>query len=673
MLKHFPFTYTLQLACLLTALGGELYAVDPLAAKTMVVYVSNSPDSVAVKDHYIAARSITAVCAITLPDPTAIALNQTDYNTYVKAPIRNCLVTEGKTKILYIVLAYVRPFRYLTNTGFLALDSYVADVWDQYTTQNFFLVPSAPHRYFADNQNQGNVYLPFQTFEAYRASPRSTLIYSVWRLDGATPAIANGLVDGATTAMNNLTGAVCIDRNHGPITNLRDVSYDAGEFDLFKAATFMNQAGFTVTEDTNNEEFGTSPAPLTCPAPAGTPVAFYSGWYSFNHYNGAGVFNFAPGSIGVHLDSNSAADPRSGPNWVANALLNGITVTSGAVNEPYLDGLTRPGGLARNLLEGANVGDAFLRNTRWLKWVILNVGDPLYRPFPITGKAPFNPPAPTSSLFLANRQLVGGASTTGTVTLATIAPVGGTAVTLTSETPSIAAVPSGALIPAGARSVTFPITTTTVNSSFVPIITATSGSTTVTNTLAVDPLLSFIALSENATSSARPVTGTVYLNGNAPPGGVALSLGSSDTSAATVPPNAFIPAGLSRVNFPITPVSVTAPKTTNIFATYGVTTTQSQLTILPAIYSALFGVPTINTGQTTKFEVGLRFPAPPGGAVVTLTNSNPTAVPLSSSTIIIPAGVTYGIVTFTAGSGPATATVTATYSGDTKSDTITIN
>jgi hypothetical protein len=32
-------------------------------------------------------------------------------------------------------------------------------------------------------------------------------------------------------------------------------------------------------------------------------------------------------------------------------------------------------------LEGANVGDAFLRNTLWLKWMIINIGDPLYRPF----------------------------------------------------------------------------------------------------------------------------------------------------------------------------------------------------------------------------------------------------------------------------------------------------
>jgi hypothetical protein len=61
--------------------------------------------------------------------------------------------------------------------------------------------------------------------------------------------------------------------------------------------------------------------------------------------------------------------------------VKGITVTAGAVEEPFLQGLPRPDGIFYNLLVGANVGDAFLRNTLWLKWMIINIGDPLYRPF----------------------------------------------------------------------------------------------------------------------------------------------------------------------------------------------------------------------------------------------------------------------------------------------------
>ncbi len=651
---------------------GCLYAADPLAAKTMVVYATNSADSIAVKDHYTAARLISNVCPITLPNVAATSLSEADYNAFVRNPIRNCLTSVGRTNILYIVLAYIRPFHVDANNGqYYALDSYLADAWDQYATQSFNIFPSAAHRYFADNQSQGNYNLPFQTFEAYRASPRSTLIYSVWRLDGATPSIANGLVDRATSAMNNLTGAVCIDRRNN-LNFTSDFGFGGGEWDLHQAASFLGQAAFQVAEDSDDAEFGTSPAPLTCPSPAG-PVAFYAGWYSYNNYNGPGVFNFAPGSIGLHLDSFSAGDPRSGPNWVNNGLQAGVTVSSGAVNEPYLQGLTRAGGLARNLLEGANVGDAFLRNTRWLKWMILNIGDPLYRPFPITGRAPFNPPAPTDSLLIAARELLGGAATTGTVTLATAAPVGGTIVTLSSQVSSAASVPSSVMIPAGARSATFPITTNAVTSTTAFSISATFGATVLKNTMAVLPLLSFMNFSRGSTSAGASVTGTVYLNGSAPAGGITVALTSSDTSAATVPASIFIPAGIGRGSFTIATSQVVTNKSTIITANHAGTATQETLTVLPAIFVVEFLTASVNPGQASQFSVGLVHPAPPGGALVTLINSNPVAVLFGSNVINIPAGAYFGYIGFTAGPGPATATVQASYAGDTKSATINVN
>ena len=138
-----------------------------------------------------------------------------------------------------------------------------------------------------------------------------------------------------------------------------------------------------MTEDATPAEFGTAPAPLRCDG-----AALYAGWYSLGHYNDA--FTWVPGAIGIHLDSASAADPRGGTNWSANAVLKGITITSGAVAEPYLEGLVHPDQVFLDLFQGANVGDAMLRSTRWLKWMILNIGDPLYRPFP-QGIGPYKP------------------------------------------------------------------------------------------------------------------------------------------------------------------------------------------------------------------------------------------------------------------------------------------
>ena len=652
-------------------------AQDPLAARTLIVYSTNSPDSVAVKDHYINARfdvpSTAKLCPITLPDVTATALVESDYINSVKTPIRDCLNAAGKTNILYIVLAYIRPYVINLSRGrnSYSMDSYLADIWDQYSTTDFNPAPSATHRYYADVQSMGQVYPPFQSLATYRASPRSHLLYSVWRLDGATPAIANGLVDKATSAMNNVTGAACIDPRYDP-TGVQDSGYTAGEWDLHRAAQILAQAAFSVTEDLTSDEFGSGTAPAKCPSNGG-PVALYSGWYSFNNYNGAGVFNWAPGAIGVHLDSASAIDPRGGSNWVANALLNGITVTDGVIAEPYLEGLTRPAGLFRNLLEGANVGDAFLRNTRWLKWMIMNVGDPLYRPFPSTGRAPFNPPAPADSLAITVRELVGGLSTTGRVNLATTAPAGGTTVTLTSSTPTVAATPASITVAAGARSANFPITTSTQTNYSNALISASTGASVVSNSILVMPLIGAVILSQGTVSAGQTISGTVFLNGRAPSGGITVSLQSSDTTVATVPVSVPISAGLDYGNFSIHTFVVTTNKTATITASYAGSAVQATLTAVPAIASITLGAATVNSGTNDNFELYLSVPAPAGGATVTIGSTNPAATQLLPASVFLPAGTRYANVQFIAGTGPATSTISVSYGGDTKSALLTIN
>lgn len=73
-----------------------------------------------------------------------------------------------------------------------------------------------------------------------------------------------------------------------------------------------------------------------------------------------------------------------------------------------------------------------------------------------------NPPAPAaiSSLTLSPSTIVGGSTATGTVTLTKAAPAGGIVVNLTSSNSTRAKVPATVLIPAGAVSKVFTITTT---------------------------------------------------------------------------------------------------------------------------------------------------------------------------------------------------------------------
>lgn len=516
----------------------------PLATSVLVVFNAKLADSRAVAEHYALQRGIPSANLCPIAPASTTILPWAQYVASVKLPIQDCLNAVGPDAILYIVFTYLTPYKLkvASNTSTYALDSYVADLWDAVSTGDSWPYPAKAHPYFDNAQAQGNVYRRFTSLDVYRATPGAQRIYSVWRLDAANVALAKGLVDKAVAAERaGLTGRACLDRNRGAIEVLADSGYGAGEWDLHRAADFLRQAGWEVTEDEQSAEFGSPGAP-DCPN-----AALYAGWYSLDHYNDA--FGWNPGAIGFHVDSASAVDPRGGTNWSANALLRGITVTSGAVAEPYLEGLSRAGGVFRDLLQGANVGDAFLRNTRWVKWRVLNIGDPLYRPFP-AGLPPFNPPPPRASLGISTRVVLNGAATRATVTLASPASSGGAVIPLASSQPHLLSVPATVTIEPGQRKAEF-----TVQSAADPLVTAATpvkitASGVAQNTIAVVPLLGALFASPKTFVGGGSTTGWVFLNGKAPAGGAAVSL-ASNSAAALVPARVVVPRGASQASFTV--------------------------------------------------------------------------------------------------------------------------
>ena len=256
-----------SLAALL-AISASLPTAAASHPEVLVVYNANSPGSLAVAQYYISKRSIPAanLCAISPPATDIISLS--DYNTSVKAPVQACLNDLGARSILYIVFSYLTPYDISSAPPYTAaVDSYVADIWNAYQTNPWTYGPTHTHGYYGDSQNQGNVYAAFQTFAQYRASANATTIYSVWRLDGASAAIAEGLVDLAmqAEAQGGPSGQGCFDLQYGPAPPQPDWSANSGDWDLHAAAVMMQQVGFPVTEDDNPQEFGTAPVPLTCP------------------------------------------------------------------------------------------------------------------------------------------------------------------------------------------------------------------------------------------------------------------------------------------------------------------------------------------------------------------------------------------------------------------------
>jgi uncharacterized protein (TIGR03790 family) len=464
------------------------------------------------------------------------------------------------------------------------MDSFLSDIWDQYTTQ-FFTVPPAVHRYYAESQSEGNSFVPFQTFAAYRASARAQLIYSVWRFDGATPAIAKAQIDNAITAtsaggppISQVAGSLanaCIDMTSSPVGS-PDSAYTTANWDLYRVAGFLAVANnLNVITDSLNTSFGVAPSPK-CPN-----TGLYSGWYNYGTYNNA--FSWDVGAIGWDLDSAALANVRSGVWWGTNAIAQGITVTSGSAFEPFLEGIPRPAAI-RNLLEGANVGDAFLRNTRWLKWMIINVGDPLYQPFP-GGVAPFKAAVASNamSVFLNQgtfRDYVGGQPVAVNLSIATPAPSGGLTMTLSTNSSGVS-FPATVTIPSGATSATVAVTTATVTAESDAQLTATAGSITATNTFSVYPLLSGAAFTTNPAKGGGTLQAAIALNGNAPLGGAVVQLSSNTPGVASVPASVTIPAGLAQVAFNVTTNSVAANTTVNITSSYAGATNTAVLNITP--------------------------------------------------------------------------------------------
>lgn len=548
----------------------------PLNQRVLIVYNTGNTDSVSVANYYASRRNIPIANLCPITPPSTTVLTWTEYLSSVKVPVQNCLRSVGPGNILYVVLTYQTPYIVKGASGALhyALDSYIGDIWDQYASKDFYPYPSHLQPYYEDAQSEGNLYQSFVSFADYRGQKGALLIYSVWRLDGASAPLAEGLVDKAIAAESSgLLGQACLDRRDGPISGVYDSDYGEGEWDLHQAATFARQVGFPVIEDSHPQEFGTLPAP-DCP-----DAAMYSGWYSLDHYNDA--FTWNTGAIGFHLDSSSAADPRGGKNWSANAIIKGITVTSGSVMEPYLQGLARPGGTFRDLYQGANLGDAFLRNTRWLKWMILYLGDPLYLPFP-NGLPPLNPPPAQYSLGLSPRYIVNGATATGTVTLANPAPAGGTLVSLTSGNTVLIQVPAAVTVLEGQRSATFIATAAAtplvIKDTYARITAAGVGQ----NSLTVSPWLGGLFITPGLIFSTAQATGLVVLNSNAPVGGTVVFL-KADSVAVRVPAKVTVPQGKSQINFTIKSSSVSSTTRVTITASLNGAQASSTLTVRPGL------------------------------------------------------------------------------------------
>jgi len=277
-----------------------------------------------------------------------------------------------------------------------------------------------------------------------------------------------------------------------------------------------------------------------------------------------------------------------------------------------------------------------------------------------------------ASLTAAPGSVIGGQTSTATVTLTSAAPAGGATISLSSSN-GAAIVPSSVFVSGGASSANFTITTSPVSATTVAAIQANLGGVTKTATVSIQPpTLQSLTLAPTAVSGGATATGTLVLSGPAPAGGIKVEL-SSSKSDAKVPATVKISPGASSVVFAITTSKVSKSVTVSITATASGVSKTATLAIEPTVKVSLSLSPsTVVGGHDAKGKVTINSKAPSGGITIALASSSTDAtVP---ATVLIKKGsssATFAITTSKV-KAEVKASIEATDGGASKTETLII-
>jgi len=191
--------------------------------------------------------------------------------------------------------------------------------------------------------------------------------------------------------------------------------------------------------------------------------------------------------------------------------------------------------------------------------------------------------------------------------------------------------------------------------------------------------LSSLSLNPTSVTGGNSSTGTVTLSGPAPAGGAQVTLSSSNTAAANVPPNVTVAAGATTATFTVSTSAVVTSTAVTISAAYSGATRSASLTVTPAspppptLSSVTLNPTSVTGGNSSSGTVTLSGAAPPGGVQVVLSSSNTTAARVPSS-VTVTAGATSATFTVSTGAVAASTavTITATYGDATRSASLNV-
>lgn len=263
-----------------------------------------------------------------------------------------------------------------------------------------------------------------------------------------------------------------------------------------------------------------------------------------------------------------------------------------------------------------------------------------------------------ASLTVAPTSVYGGQGLAGTAKLNGPAGKDGVSVTLSGGDASTG-YPTTVIIPEGATTATFAITSSVVLVNTTETLTGTFGVAKSTNfVLKPAGIVSALTFAPTSSVGGVNVTGTIKLTGPSGPAGVTVTLSGGDSSIS-YPATVVIPAGASSATFvaSLSPVAANTPET--ITATISPSFARGTVTIVAPTLSAFTIAPTsVKGGVAATGTIRLTGVAPTGG--VTIAISGGDAAVSFPATVTIPAGS--NSATFTMGTSVVAANRTETLS-----------
>ena len=176
------------------------------------------------------------------------------------------------------------------------------------------------------------------------------------------------------------------------------------------------------------------------------------------------------------------------------------------------------------------------------------------------------PPRP-SSVVIAPSSVTGGAGATGTVNIIGVAPAGGLTVNLSSNNASGQSAAS-VVVPAGTKTVNFPITTTpNVNDVTAKFTATANGGSAIGNLNILYARVSTFTTDASTVQGGNKVKATVTLTGPAPTGGQTVTVTSSNATAIAST-TIVVPAGATTASKLLDTNKVYPDQTANLTGTY---------------------------------------------------------------------------------------------------------